>query len=60
MILTRVGETGLFMSIIDMITRIPGLQGTGRLRDTGHLQGTGPRGWGVLPAAGLQAADPQE
>jgi len=61
MILTRVGDTGLFMSIMDMITIIPGLQGTGHLQGTGlqgtgHLQGTGLPAWDVLQVAGPREA----
>ena len=51
MILTRVGVTGLFMSVIGIIVRITGIQ------DTGHL------GLGVLQRAGidnrLMVGDPE-
>ncbi len=65
----------MFMSIIDMTTDLPDLQGTGRRqgrdpRDTDRRQGRDPRdtnrrqgrdrqGWGVLQAADPQEADPQ-
>jgi hypothetical protein len=49
MILTRVGDTGLFMSITDMTIHITDPQ------VTDHPQDKGLQGWGALPVVDLLA-----
>ncbi len=54
MILTRVGDTGLFMSITDLTIHITDPQVTDHLQDK-DLQDKGRQGWGALRVVGLLA-----
>ena len=56
MILTRVGDTGLFMSITDLTIHITDPQVTDHLQDKG-LQDKGLQGWGALRVVDLQVVD---